>query len=482
MKDGIYMQGLIQKSENMILRKSLSKDNIISNKNNLSPYWNKSCADISQKLLSLTDSINSDFKLSTSLRDRTTQKSWFSAIHSSVLPKDSQQTLFPLSAFSSIQVVPSSDILIKVRKIRIYPTSEGKRLLKVFFGISRYWYNQTVEYLKKEGTKANLYDIRKILQSMEHPEWAFNSPQRIREWAMADACKAVKSAKLKYIKQGQFNEVGFRSKKDVKQSFGFDKTSLGDNSLFNEKKYRINFKSSEIIKPEREGTRLIYKQGQWFVIVPFKDCIKMSDNQRLGIVALDPGVRSFITYFNPQVQGKIGNKDFSKLYRLCLNIDKLISRRSKAKGTNKRNLKFAINKLRYRIKNYISDIHNKVVYFLVSHFDKIILPILNVSKIVKKDCRNINSKVARNMLTWSHYAFAEKLASKCQEYNCDLERISEAYTSKTCSYCGRINNIKGKSTIRCKCGRILDRDHNGARGIYLRALSASTFDNHKLSM
>ena len=77
---------------------------------------------------------------------------------------------------------------------------------------------------------------------MEHPEWAFNSPQRIREWAMSDACMAVKNAKLKYIKQGQFNEVSFRSKKDVKQSFGFDMKSLNDATLFREKQYRIRSK------------------------------------------------------------------------------------------------------------------------------------------------------------------------------------------------------------------------------------------------
>lgn len=470
------MQGPVSKIKKVNLK--IKSSTYVSGSININPYWNQSCVEMSQKLLCPTEtgSMDLDLKLSTLLRDKTTQKSWFSTTHISLLPKSLQETLFPLSMFSPVGFMASANTLIKSRKIRIYPTMESKKLLRKFFGISRYWYNQTVEYLKQEGMKANLYDTRKILQSMEkHPNWAFDSPQRIREHAMADACKAVKNVRAKSNKLQQFNEVGFRSKKDAKQSFGFDRTSLHENSLFREKHYRIDFKASEIIKSETEGTRIMYQQGQWYVTVPFKDRVKIPENQRLDAVALDPGVRSFITYFSPQIRGKIGNKDFSKLYRLCLNLDKLISRRSRALGTSKRNLKYAINRLRCRIKNYINDIHNKIAYFLVTRFDKIILPTFSISELVKRNLRNIISRTARNMLTWAHYGFAQRLESKCNEYSCKLIRTSEAYTSKTCSYCGGINIVKGKSIIKCKCGRRLDRDYNGARGIYLRALLASTF-------
>jgi len=52
--------------------------------------------------------------------------------------------------------------------------------------------------------------------------------------------------------------------------------------------------------------------------------------------------------------------------------------------------------------------------------------------------------------------------------------VNEAYTSKTCSYCGNIQNIGSKKVMKClSCGATVDRDLNGARGIYLRALAAS---------
>jgi putative transposase len=49
--------------------------------------------------------------------------------------------------------------------------------------------------------------------------------------------------------------------------------------------------------------------------------------------------------------------------------------------------------------------------------------------------------------------------------------VCEAYTSKTVSWTGELLNIGGAKQIRSKIdGRLMDRDCNGARGIFLRAL------------
>jgi hypothetical protein len=49
----------------------------------------------------------------------------------------------------------------------------------------------------------------------------------------------------------------------------------------------------------------------------------------------------------------------------------------------------------------------------------------------------------------------------------------EAYTSKTCSFCGKIHNIGSKKILKYSCGITVDRDLNGARGILLRALAVT---------
>jgi len=51
--------------------------------------------------------------------------------------------------------------------------------------------------------------------------------------------------------------------------------------------------------------------------------------------------------------------------------------------------------------------------------------------------------------------------------------VSEAYTSKTCSYCGKMHKIGSKKRMKCSCGADIDRDLNGARGIFLRALAVT---------
>jgi hypothetical protein len=44
------------------------------------------------------------------------------------------------------------------------------------------------------------------------------------------------------------------------------------------------------------------------------------------------------------------------------------------------------------------------------------------------------------------------------------------------SSCGHINKIGSKSIIKCKCGLTIDRDLNGARGIFLKNMSLALGD------
>jgi len=47
--------------------------------------------------------------------------------------------------------------------------------------------------------------------------------------------------------------------------------------------------------------------------------------------------------------------------------------------------------------------------------------------------------------------------------------VSEAYTSKTCTRCGVLNNIGSNEIYHCKeCDLVIDRDINGARNILLK--------------
>jgi len=282
----------------------------------LMPYWNSLCLDMSQKLLSHTGPVVS---------------------------------------------------------VRIYP--KIRHTTRKYLWLSRWWFNRTINYLRQEGTKASLYEVRKIVQKGDDiPDWAMDCPQRIREHAMSDACNAVKNAKAKYLKMGKVQQVSFRAKRDPIQSFGFDKSALNQDVVFGSKKFKLEFEVSEPFHTDLEGTRIVREGSRYFVIIPQKLLYQVPENQRIDAVALDPGVRTFMSFYSEVLHGKIGEGSFQRIYRLCLWL-RLMSRISKVKCRQKRRLKQAAERMRWRIWDLINELHKKVANFLVRTFNRIFIPI-----------------------------------------------------------------------------------------------------------
>ena len=82
--------------------------------------------------------------------------------------------------------------------------------------------------------------------------------------------------------------------------------------------------------------------------------------------------------------------------------------------------------------------------------------------------RDINSSITRKMLSLQHSKFQSKLISKAEELGKYVVIQDEAYTTKTCSNCGYLQSVN--KIYSCQNCHVLDRDFNGARGIFLRAL------------
>ena len=114
--------------------------------------------------------------------------------------------------------------------------------------------------------------------------------------------------------------------------------------------------------------------------------------------------------------------------------------------------------------------------YLVDNFDVILLPALKTSDMVTRGQRRIRSKTVRNLLNYAHHRFRKFLQHKAAENGRTLLMVNEAYTSKTVSWTGEIiHNLGGRKTVRSSDGRRMDRDINGARGIFLRALGDTPF-------
>jgi putative transposase len=361
----------------------------------------------------------------------------------------------------------SESTVRKSKKIRIYLSPEQRNLVKRWLGISRFVFNKTVEYLQQPDTQANWKAIKGgILDTL--PQWCKEVPYQIKSIAIKDACTAVREAKKKYKLTGQRQKVKFRSRKDKIQSCYIPKSAVKEQGIYHTILGKIRY--TEQLPDKIGDCRLVFHHGQHYICIPHDVPQTMSENQG-RVVALDPGVRSYITLFTEDSFGWIGSGDIGRIQRLCYFLDNLISRSTKAKAKQRQRLSASADRLRLRIRHLIDEMHHKVARFLVDNFDVILLPTFDVSRMVIKRARKLRSKSVRQMLSWAHYRFELFLKHKAFETGKMVLDCTEAYTSKTVSWTGEIiHNLGGRKVIVGRDGFRMDRDINGARGIFLRAL------------
>ena len=132
--------------------------------------------------------------------------------------------------------------------------------------------------------------------------------------------------------------------------------------------------------------------------------------------------------------------------------------------------------MRRRITALVDELHWQAARWLSSNYKIILLPSLRTHDLTRRAGRRIRSKTARMMLTLRHYEFRQRLLWKAWQRGALVIEVDEAYTSKTCSWDGAVrDNLGGRTVIRDSGGFGMNRDVNGARGIFLRALGDTPF-------
>lgn len=271
----------------------------------------------------------------------------------------------------------------------------------------------------------------------------------------------------------KISDVQFRSKKSIKQSCYIPKTAINQKGFFTRRLGVMKY--AETLPAIEHDCRLVYEYGKWFVSVPFKRTIDIPKIKE-PIVSLDPGIRSFQTYYSLTGTGNIGQNVWEKILGYCYQLDKLISRLSKVHGSRRQSLKRAAVRLRYRIKCLKDELHNKVAVWLCKKYKTIVIPEFSAMEMSAKHKRKLTRKTVRAMLNLGHSQFRNKLVQLAEIYDSQVVFVNEAYTSKTCTACGHIHEKLGSSKVfKCPaCGTILSRDINGARNIMLRAMLEQT--------
>jgi putative transposase len=366
---------------------------------------------------------------------------------------------------SPLDSTDSENTNLKSRKIRIYPNPELNKVWHKWLAACRYCFNQAIAYQREHG-RTTKRKLRNAIMQSDLPQWVKESPCHIRQNAIFDAHQAFSASR----------NAKFRSCRDRQQTIKFNNSNFSKGMWFPRLVKGLGFVAAEPIPDSCEySTQLTFSKGQWFAIFPV---VASASKLNLdGVIALDPGMRTFLTGFDGHRFVEFGRGDIGRITRLCQHLDDLVSRMSKASRQQRRRMRQAANRLRLKVRNLIDEAHKQIAHYLSHNYRIIFLPTFETSQMVSRARRKIRSKTVRAMLGWAHYRFELFLDHQCRLTGSQVIRGSEAYTSKTCTHCGHIHQTLGGSKVfKCKsCGSVLPRDFNGCLGFLLRALRDSSF-------
>jgi putative transposase len=417
---------------------------------------------------------------------------------------------------------------IKTVKFRLFPNKNEEEQLKHMFEQSRWYYNSSInvfndlysknivlsnDFKLKDRTFRDTFkkyefqedeviedDICYILKSFSYNENRneymipsfFNDKEvhtRLIRGANIKFVQAVNSCISNYKnKNVKSFDLKYRSKKKDNEFIYFEDYNF-PSFLRNIRSYhwyrtkskkRKYMKLKDIEKKKFKSIEIIYDKitKKYFFHGAFKTSFYASDDIRndnqvnnsndeskfvvketdpIKMISLDPGVRKFLVCYDPSGSCfHIGNKANKEIFKLMKHAD----------TTKNKIEKLLIWK---RIKYKINEMHWKTISFLTKNYDFILLPEFKTQDMVRK--KTLNKNVKRMMLMYSFYSFKQKMKWKCDVLNKKLFIVDESYTSKTCTNCGTVTNLKGKEDLVCeKCFIAIDRDEQGSRNILLKNL------------
>ena len=380
----------------------------------------------------------------------------------------------------------------RMKKFKLFPNKEQRQRLNKAFGVATWTYNQCLAGVKTEKVKESVqafrdYALNSKADLVKDKPWVTEVPYDIRFGAADDLVRALKANRTK-IRKGdlcaakatfKFQSKYRKSKKIVIGAVHWWAAGVFYPSFFGKEPFKCREKLPDRLPYDSNLTLNWLGEVHLYVPQPLDkhtDCVPAP----LPVVAIDPGVRTFGTLFDPSSNRYVewGKDDMGRIYRLAHYMDDLQARmRSPHKpvGHRKRwRMKRAWRRMSKRVQNLVKDFHFKYAKWLCVNYRVILLPHYDTRNMVRRGLRRISSKSVRALTTWSPCMFRDRLIGTSRRYpDCHVIQISEAYTSKTCRCCGFIHRaLGGNKTFDCpSCKVSYGRDEGGASNIFMRYMT-----------
>ena len=444
---------------------------------------------------------------------------WFDVTHLSY------QSRFGRSCdYACVDIAPTDlSSGFETRKIRAYPTTDQKHILRKMSATTRMLYNRAIDFLHDRRRPSTLASVRQAVfpnaacaLSRECP-WINETPKYVRDAAMGEAVEAHKAA-LTNMDRGNIREFDLKHRRrdlgDFVLSFASESVSGStfmprhrticfgrlqvNETMFLRKAYDTEVKVQRdeygrhwmIIVTKRDRPRKAQKKKRkkkkrkrtrrhqshrermWKRKV--SSTPPSSESECRPVVAVDPGVRTRHAIWSTDGSAiLVGKGSISRIYRNVRHFDRCLSAERDTSSCHeiRRRLKRKRLRLMRLIDHLRDDIDRKTISYLVRTAGIVLLPSFEVSGMVRRRRRRINNQTARNLLNWAHYRFKQRLLTKAASSStCTVMIVPEDFTTKTCR-CGVLLTVGGNKVVKCAtCGYTCERDLHGAANIFKRAL------------
>jgi len=476
---------------------------------NMVPFWNDKIANMSKDIFLPSDDNIEENKY---LNSKFNKYKWFNSEFYNSKTENNKKISYKQNT-DNIQ-----KINIKTRKIQFYPNKIQKSTLKELFGIYRYYYNRTIQFLnnynsensnssyliyvnKKESKKEfndlpkniySMYTLRKYIKINE-PQWIdkIKLPSHEIDKAIKEAVENIQTNFEKQRKTGKKFTMKFKTKKNIYQTINIEKTSISkiSNTIFSglkigkENIFKSGIRLKEKVSKFNYGDSNIscdIRNNKYYLNLTYEE--ENNNTTKEKICGIDPGIKNFITIYDESTVANIGIRCENKIMKICKEIDIIKSHMYSKKFKNKdkeliinanrkRNLKQALRRKELYLKNIIEELHKQTIKYLSERYSRIIISPFESQKLDKI----LSRRQTRILKCLSHYKFKRRLIEKAKEKNIQIDIREEYYTSITCTKCGNINyELENKDVYECineKCKIKLGRDYNGARNILLRNIN-----------
>jgi len=353
---------------------------------------------------------------------------------------------------------------------RAYPTKAQETAMTQTLETCRQVYNSLLNWRKHD------YDVlgkspSKVEQQAAFPKWKQEHPELCDVYSQVLQNVAVRvdlafDAFFRRVKSGE--TPGFpRVKGEGYDSFTYPQSGFG----FYQGKLRLSKIGDIAIRQHRpiDGTiktcTVRRVRHKWYVCLSCEvgpELLPPSEEQ----VGIDVGLKTFAALSNGDniANPRFFRRDEKALAKAQRKLAKQV-RGSQKSLHKRRKAKKVVSRIHERIRNRRHDFVHQAARRIVNRFGVIAVEKLNVKGMVKRNPKNRCLAKSISDASWSMFrnVLSQKAARAARVY----AEINPAYTSQTCSGCGRIakKSLSERQHDCPMCGLSLDRDTNAAINI-----------------